>query len=112
LQRPKLDYNSLDTLEATKSARSLSRFSAKIFWQRLKRFRLQMRNATLGIIWEILNEWRKNIEGLKGEFHLPIFDVTAGDSPVLDVLIIYVPILEDSREGAQKECKNQEDVMP
>ncbi|MEI9967991.1 MAG: hypothetical protein WDM87_04980 [Terracidiphilus sp.] len=48
-----------------------------------------MRTAMLEILGEILNEWREKIEGLKGKFRLAIFDVT---------------ILDDSREGAQKDC--------
>jgi hypothetical protein len=60
-----------------------------------------MRNATLEIIQEILNEWREKIEGLEGKFHLPIFDVT---------------ILGDRREGAQRNAgpkgmQNEEDVI-
>ena len=67
---------------------------------------LQMRNAVLEILSEILNEWRKTIEGLEDQFHLPIFDVTAVDSPDLDVLILDVPILENSCDGAQT-CRSK-----
>jgi hypothetical protein len=39
----------------------------------------------------------EKIEGLKGKFHLPIIDVS----------ILDMPILEDSREGAQKNVEQE-----
>jgi hypothetical protein len=53
----------------------------------------------LEILWEALNEWRKKMAGLKGKFQLPIYDVT-----IVDVAILDLPIIVDSRDGAEKEC--------
>jgi hypothetical protein len=43
------------------------------------------------------------MEGLKGKFHLPIFDVT-----IVDVEISDVPILEGRCECAEKKNSEQE----
>jgi hypothetical protein len=57
------------------------------------------RNAILKILREIFSEWRKKIERLEGQFHLPIFDVR----------ILYVPTMGDRCEGAHNECRTKKE---
>jgi len=62
-----------------------------------------LRNATLEILWDTLNERRKKMEGLKGRFHQSIFDVA-----IVDVEILDVPITEGRCESAEKKNSEQD----